>query len=60
MAIISSNISVGGRALIKHESDKGVYIRQKETGREYSSAVDIVPCRYTYEETDKVIEEVEN
>lgn len=53
MAIVETNIEVNGRTLIKHESDNGKMIRQKETGREYSSAVDVIPCRYTYEETDK-------
>ena len=53
MAIVETNIEVNGRVLIKHESDCGKMIRQKETGREYSSAVDVIPCRYTYEETDK-------
>lgn len=53
MAIIATNIEVNGRALIKHESDAGKYIRQVETGREYSSAVDVIPCRYTYEETER-------
>lgn len=43
--------------LVKHYSDKGVYIRQVETGTEYSEAVDVVPCRYTYEETENPIEE---
>lgn len=42
--------------LVKHHSDKGVYIRQIETGIEYASAIDVIPCRYTYEETDKMIE----
>lgn len=56
MAVISQNIEVGGRALIKHESDAGKYIRQVETGREYSSAVDVIPCKYTYVETEKDIE----
>ena len=59
MAVISKNIEVGGRTLIKHESDAGKYIRQVETGREYASAVDVVPCKYTYEETEKNIEERE-
>lgn len=45
--------------LVKHYSDKGVYIRQVETGAEYSEAVDVEPCRYTYEETDKPIEETD-
>ena len=57
MAITSKNIEVNGRTLVKHESDCGKMIRQKETGREYSSAVDVIPCKYTYEETDKDIPE---
>ena len=56
MAIKVENITVGSRELVRHESDKGFYIRQVETGREYSSAVDVIPCKYTYEETDRVIE----
>lgn len=43
--------------LVKHYSDKGMYILQVETGTEYSEAVDVVPCRYTYEETENPIEE---
>lgn len=45
--------------LIEHKSDKGVLIKQVETGILYASAVDVYPCRYTYEETDKPIEVVE-
>ena len=59
MAVISKNIEVNGRTLIKHESDAGKYIRQIETGREYSSAVDVIPCKFTYEESDREIEERE-
>ena len=43
--------------LIRHYSDAGMMLKQVETGIEYSEAVDVVPCRYTYEETDKPIEE---
>ena len=43
--------------LIKHYSDKGVMLLQVETGIKYSDPVDVVPCRYTYTETDEVIEE---
>lgn len=43
--------------LVKHYSDQGVYIRQIETGIEYAEAIDVVPCRYTYTETDNVIKE---
>jgi hypothetical protein len=59
MAVISENIKVGERVLIKHKSDSNKYIRQVETGIEYASAVDVIPCRYTYEETDKEIPERE-
>jgi hypothetical protein len=42
--------------LIKHYSDKGVMLLQVETGVRYADPVDLVPCRYTYEETDELIE----
>lgn len=57
--IIETLIEVNGRTLVKHESDAGKMIRQVETGIEYSETVDIVPCRYTYEETDKEITKAE-
>lgn len=43
--------------LIKHYSDSGKLILQKETGVKYSEAIDVYPCRYTYEETDEDIKE---
>lgn len=43
-------------ALVKHYSDAGVYIRQMETGILYVQAVDVVPCRYTYAETEVMAE----
>ena len=45
--------------LIKHISDAGFMLLQVETGIKYSEPVDVVPCRYTYEETEELIE-VEN
>lgn len=39
--------------LVKHYSDSGFLIEQVETGARYGEAVDIVPCRYTYVETDE-------
>lgn len=41
--------------LVRHYSDEGMMILQVETGIEYEEAVDVLPCRYTYEETDKPI-----
>lgn len=40
-------------------SDKNVKLRQIETGNIYEDAVDVIPCRYTYEETDIQIEPIE-
>lgn len=42
--------------LVRHYSDQGKTILQEETGIEYSEAVDVIPCRYTYEETENDIE----
>lgn len=44
---------------IKHYSDEDLIIRQIETGNEYAEAVDVYPCPYTYEETDKPIPQPE-
>lgn len=41
--------------LIKHYSDAGFMLLQVETGIKYADPVDSVPCRYTYEETDELI-----
>lgn len=49
--------------LIKHyaedENGKKYYILQNETGIEYAEAIDIYPCRYTYQATEKLIEDKE-
>ena len=45
--------------LIKHYSDKRVMLLQNETGTMYPEPVDLVPCAYTYSETDIPIEEEE-
>lgn len=54
--IIKENLS---EKLVKHYSDGGFYIRQVETGIKYASAVDVVPCKYTYEETDEPVPVIE-
>ena len=50
--------------LIKHyaidENGKKYKIMQVETNVVYDEAIDVLPCRYTYKATDKVIEEVIN
>lgn len=44
--------TIGSTNFVKHYSDSGFKIRQVETGILYDEANDVVPCRYTYEETD--------
>lgn len=43
--------------LIRHYSDAGRMLLQNETGIRYSEAVDVVPCKYTYTETEVTSEE---
>lgn len=45
-----------GVKLFLNYSDKGVYIRQDQTGIEYTEAIDVEAAPYTYTETDKPIE----
>lgn len=52
--IINEYIEDGKR--IRHYSDSGMRILQNETGVIYDDAVDTLPCKYTYSETDKPIE----
>jgi len=56
MAVIKEQIS---DKLVKHYSDKGLYIKQIPTNIEYSEAIDVIPCRYVYVETNKPIEVAE-
>ncbi len=44
--------------LVHTYSDLGLKIRQVETGIIYDAADDVIPCRYTYEETDIPVDEV--
>lgn len=41
---------IGERIL--HYSDRNMKIRQVETGKLYEDAIDVMPCKYTYDETD--------
>ena len=45
---------------VRQYSDQNKYILQIETGIKYEDAVDIVPCIYTYEETDEDIPIIDN
>jgi hypothetical protein len=48
-----------GVRLYKSYSDKKLYIKQQPTGIEYAEAIDVETAPYTYVETDKPIEGVE-
>jgi hypothetical protein len=45
-----------GVSLYRTYSDKGVMLRQVETGILYSEPIDIEEAPFTYEETDELIE----
>ena len=45
--------------LVKHYSNNGMKIKQVETGLVYDEAVDLIPCQYTYEETNEPAEQDE-
>lgn len=45
--------------LIKHYSDAGLMLLQVETNIKYTDTVDVVPCKYTYIETDEIISDEE-
>ena len=45
-----------GVKLFLNYSDKGVYIRQDQTGIEYTEAIDVETAPYTYTETDIPVE----
>lgn len=45
-------------ALVKHYSDKNVFILQAETGAKYREAIDVAPCRYTYVETTELADSI--
>ena len=47
--IITDNL---GGDLVRNRSNAGLKILQNETGIVYDEAVDVVPCQYTYSETD--------
>lgn len=53
--IITEHLNDG--TLIKHYSDQGFLLLQNETGAKYSDPIDIVPCPYTYTETNEYANE---
>ena len=52
-------ITINNKELLHTYSDSNKYILQVETNVEYNEAYDVIPCKYTYTETEEeiVIEE---
>ena len=53
MALIQDIETHGERQFTHTYSDAGMLIKQNETGVLYDDALDLVPCPYTYTETDQ-------
>ena len=54
--IKQEEIILGGNTFLHTYSDSNFYIEQIETGSIYDETYDVIPCKYTYRETDKLIE----
>ena len=48
-------ITINNKELLHTYSDNNKYILQVETNVEYDEAYDIIPCKYTYKETEEEI-----
>ena len=57
--IKQEKITMNNKELLHTYSDNNKYILQVETSVKYNEAYDIIPCKYTYKETEEeiVIEE---
>lgn len=59
--IKQEKITINNKELLHTYSDNNKYILQVETNVEYDEAYDVIPCRYTYTETEKeIIEETKD
>lgn len=57
--IKQEKVKINDKELLHTYSDKGFYILQVETNIKYDEAYDIIPCPYTYVETNEKIEKEE-
>lgn len=57
--IKQEEVILGGNTFLHTYSDSNFYIEQIETGSIYDETYDVIPCRFTYHETDKLIEKEE-
>lgn len=54
--IIQKETNIGSRTLLHTYSDSNKYILQVETNTKYDEAYDVIPCKYTYVESEEEIE----
>lgn len=57
--ILTETIRHGEIELVRHYSDQNLVLRQVETNELFDDAIDVMPCAFTYEETDIPIEDRE-
>ena len=53
--IKQEKVKIGNRELLHTYSDSNMYILQVETSNIYDEAYDVIPCKYTYAETEEEI-----
>lgn len=58
--IKQEKVIINNKELLHTYSDSNKYILQVETNVEYNEAYDVVPCKYTYTETEEEIIKEEN
>lgn len=58
--IVQEKTTINGTEFLHTFSDSGMMLLQVETGTMYSDAIDVIPCKYTYTETDTPIESEED
>ncbi len=54
--IIQKEVNLSSRTLLHTYSDSNKYILQVETNTKYDEAYDVIPCKYTYVESEEEIE----
>lgn len=57
--IVQKEVNIGSRTLLHTYSDSNKYILQVQTNTKYDEAYDVIPCKYTYIETEEEIKKEE-
>ena len=53
--IKQEKVTINNKELLHTYSDNNKYILQVETNAKYNEAYDVIPCKYTYKETEEAI-----